>query len=233
MVDGILGMSWAERERGFVVRQIEDRQLSICAGSERLSVSLRHMKRLVRAWRAKGDSGLVSLQRGRVSPLRLETIVRSRIETLLAEKYPDFGPTLAAEKLEELDGIKVSRETVRRLQAILGLWRPKKRRAKRVHPPRERRPRFGELVQIDGSPHDWFEGRGPKCTLIVFIDDATSQLTALYFAPSETTAAYLAALRMQVLAHGCPLAFYSDRHGIFRVNAKEAAVLRLGCPARS
>ncbi len=88
---------------------------------------------------------------------------------------------------------------------------------------RERRPRFGELIQIDGSPHDWFEGRGPRCTLIVFIDDATGCLTALRFAPAETTRAYLGALRDHVLAHGCPAAFYSDRHGIFRVNAKDAA----------
>ena len=87
---------------------------------------------------------------------------------------------------------------------------------------RQRRPRFGELVQIDGSPHDWFEGRGPRCTLIVFIDDATSRLTGLHFAPAETTRAYLVALKSHVLAHGCPLAFYSDRHGVFRVNAKDA-----------
>jgi hypothetical protein len=87
---------------------------------------------------------------------------------------------------------------------------------------RERRPRFGELIQIDGSPHDWFEGRGPRCTLIVFIDDATGRLTALQFASTETTRAYLCALKSHVLAHGCPLAFYSDRHGIFRVNAKDA-----------
>ncbi len=88
---------------------------------------------------------------------------------------------------------------------------------------RERRPRFGELIQIDGSPHDWFEGRGRRCTLIVFIDDATGRLTALRFAPAETTRAYLGALRDHVLAHGCPAAFYSERHGIFRVNAKDAA----------
>lgn len=87
---------------------------------------------------------------------------------------------------------------------------------------RERRPRFGELIQIDGSPHAWLEGRGPRCTLIVFIDDATNRLTALNFAPAETTRAYLEALRGHVLEHGCPLAFYSDRHGIFRVNAKDA-----------
>ncbi len=88
---------------------------------------------------------------------------------------------------------------------------------------RDRRPRFGELIQIDGSPHDGFEGRGPRCTLIVFIDDTTGRLTALRFAPAETTRAYLGALRDPGLAHGCPAAFYSDRHGIFRVNAKDAA----------
>jgi hypothetical protein len=148
---------------------------------------------------------------------------RGRIEALLREKYVDFGATLAAEKLLELDGIKVSIETVRRIQIALGLWRPKTRRARRVFQLRQRRPRFGELIQIDGSPHDWFEGRAPRCTLIVFIDDATGQLTALRFAPVESGAAYLAALRDHVLTHGRPQALYSDRHGIFRVNAKDAA----------
>ena len=141
---------------------------------------------------------------------------------LLKEKYEDFGPTLAAEKLLELEGIAVSRETVRQLQIGEKLWKPKRRRVRRVFQTRERRPRFGELIQIDGSPHAWFEDRGPRCTLIVFIDDATSRLTALRFVPAETTRAYLETLRDHVLAHDCPLAFYSDRHGIFRVNAKDA-----------
>ena len=112
----------------------------------------------------------------------------------MRDKYPDFGATLAAEKLLELDGIKVSIEMVRRIQIELGLWRPKTRRARRVFQLRERRPRFGELIQIDGSPHDWFEGRGPRCTLIVFIDDATGRLTALRLRRSRSGQAYLAAL---------------------------------------
>jgi transposase len=216
-------MSGSERERAFVVRQIVAGRLSQRAGAERLSLSVRQVKRLVRSWRGSGDEGLVSRQRGRVSPRRLAAPLRSRIEVLLKDKYPDFGATLAAEKLAELDGIGVSRETVRQLQIGLGLARVRRRRAKRVHPPRERRPRFGELIQIDGSPHAWFEDRGPRCTLIVFVDDATSRLTALHFAPAETTRAYLSALRAHVLEHGRPLAFCSDRHGIFRINAKEAA----------
>jgi transposase len=222
MVGGVLSMSSEERERGHLVRQAVEGRLSQREASERLGIGVRQFKRLVRAWRAGGDGGLVSRQRGRPSHRRLPDGLRQQLSDLPREKYADFGATLAAEKLVELEQIKISAETVPRLQIELGLWHPKKRRARRVFQPRECRPRFGELVQIDGSPHDWFEGRGPRCTLIVFIDDATSRLTALHFAPVESGAAYLAALRDQILAHGRPLAFYSDRHGIFRVNAKDA-----------
>lgn len=222
MEKGLLAMSASERERSHVMRALSKGLLRQQEAAERLDLSVRQVKRLMRRWRALGDAGLVSRQRGRPSPRRMEGSKRARIEELLRVKYPDFGATLAAEKLSEREGIEVSRETVRRIQMDLGLARARRRRSARVHSPRERRPRFGELIQIDGSPHDWFEGRGPRCTLIVFIDDATSRLTALQFAPTETTKAYLSALRAHVLAHGVPLAFYSDRHGIFRVNAKEA-----------
>jgi transposase len=218
-----LWMSIAERERSHLVRQTQEKHLSQRQASERLGIGVRQFKRLVRSWKQQEDAGLVSRQRGRASNNRLASGERERIAELLRDKYPDFGPTLAVEKLLERDGIAVSAETVRQMQIAMGLWRPKKRRHKRVFQLRERRPRFGELIQIDGSPHAWLEDRGPRCTLIVFIDDATSLLTALHFAPSETTRAYLEALRSHVLAHGRPLAFYSDRHGIFRVNAKDAA----------
>jgi transposase len=222
MADGVLLMSGSERDRAFLVRQAVEGRLGQREASERLGISVRQFKRLVRAWRSGGDAGLVSRQRGRPSHRRMSEAVRTRICGLLKEKYADFGATLATEKLLELDGIKVSVEMVRRIQIGLRLWRPKTRRARRVFQLRERRPRFGELIQIDGSPHDWFEGRAPRCTLIVFIDDATSRLTALRFAPVESGKAYLDTLRDQVLTHGRPLAFYSDRHGIFRVNAKDA-----------
>jgi transposase len=222
MVGDILAMSGQERERSRVVGLISAGHLRQRDGADELGICLRQMKRLLRSWRGSGDAGLVSRQRGRLSPLRLAAGTEEQIVTLLRGAYQGFGPTLAAEKLCERDQISISRESVRRLQVKHGLWRPKRRREKRVFQLRERRPRFGELIQIDGSPHDWFEGRGPRCTLIVFIDDATGCLTALQFAPTETTRAYLLALRAHVLAHGTPLAFYSDRHGIFRVNAKDA-----------
>jgi transposase len=215
-------MSLPERERAFIVRQVEAGQWSQKVAAERLGIGVRQIKRLIRLWRASGDAGLVSRKRGRASNRTLSPAFHAALEEHLRGQYQGFGPTLAAEKLAERDEVKVSAETVRRAQIRLGLWRPKKRRLKRTYQLRDRRPRFGELIQIDGSPHDWFEGRGPRCTLIVFIDDATGRLTALRFVPTETTRGYLEALRVHVLAHGRPLAFYSDRHGIFRVNAKDA-----------
>ena len=222
MCDGVLGMSSAERERLCVIRQVLGKGLRQREAAEQLGICVRQVKRLVRAWRVEGDAGLVSRQRGKLSNRRLDGDVRGRIEAALTDKYPDFGATLAAEKLAELEAIEVSIETVRQIQIGLGLWRPKTRRARRAFQSRHRRPRFGELVQIDGSPHDWLEGRGARCTLIVFIDDATNRLTGLRFAPVESGQAYLTTLRDQILGHGRPLAFYSDRHGIFRVNAKDA-----------
>jgi len=223
VAEGILTMTATERERLVVVRSVVEGRVGQGLASERLGLSGRQVKRLVRRYRTEGDAGLVSKQRGRASNHRLSEGLTQRVRDLLATKYRDFGPTLAAEKLAELEAIAISRETIRRLQIGMKLWKAKRRRVKRIFALRERRPRFGELIQIDGSPHDWFEGRGPRCTLIVFIDDATGRLTALRFAPAETTRAYLGALRDHVLAHGCPAAFYSDRHGIFRVNAKDAA----------
>jgi len=179
-----------------------------------LGSRVRQFKRLVRAWSRDGAAGPVSRQRGRRSHNRLADARRNRILELLKEKYEDFGPTLAAEKLLELDGITVSRETIRQLQIGAKLWKPKRRRVRRVFQTRERRPRFGELVQIDGSPHAWFEGHGPRCTLIVFIDDATSRLMGLRLVPSETAHAYLETLRGYVLTHGRP----ADRTPLLGLN---------------
>jgi transposase len=223
MCADVVGMVAKERERAHAVRLVVEKKLKQREAAERLGVTARQIKRLVRAWREGGDAGLVSKQRGRVSPSQMKVEKREKIEGLLRDKYADFGPTLATEKLIELEGIVVSHETIRQLQIKLKLWKPKAAGHQRVFQPRERRPRFGEMIQIDGSPHDWFEGRAPRCTLIVFIDDATSRLTALRFTPTETTAAYLRALRQHILTYGVPLAFYSDKYGVFRVNAKEAA----------
>jgi hypothetical protein len=183
MAEGVLLMSVKERDRVFLVRQTVEGRLGQREASERLGVNVRKFKRLVRAWRLEGDAGLVSRHRGWSSNGRMGQERRERIADLLRDaRYEGFGASLMAETLE-LERIEVSAETIRQMRIALSLWKPKTRRARRVFQPRERRPRFGELIQVDGSPHDWFEGRGPRCTLIVFIDDATNRLTALRFAP--------------------------------------------------
>jgi hypothetical protein len=217
-----ISMSLSERERAAVVRQIASKQISQVVAAARLGIGVRQMKRVMQAWRLTGDAALVSTKRGQPSNRALPATLHAELEKCLRGPYQGVGATLVAEKLLEREGIAVSAETVRRAQIRLKLHRPKSRKDKRVFQLRERRARFGELVQIDGSPHAWFEARGPRCTLIVFIDDATSRLTGLRFVPAESTQAYLETLRESVLMHGCPLAFYSDRHGVFRVNAKDA-----------
>jgi hypothetical protein len=140
---------------------------------------------------------------------------------LIKTRYADFGPTLAREKLEELHGLFLGKETVRRIMVRAGLWVPRKQRA-RIPQPRYRRPCTGELIQIDGCDHDWFEGRGPACTALVYVDDATSKLMELLFVKSESTFSYFEATRRYIDKHGKPLALYSDKAGVFRVNNKHA-----------
>jgi hypothetical protein len=139
-----------------------------------------------------------------------------RAIALIRQFYADFGPTLAAEKLRERHGVVLGKETVRQLMIAAGLWVARRQRTAPVHQPRSRRSCLGELVQIDGCEHAWFEDRAPPCTLLVFVDDATSRLMQLYFAPTETTFAYFEALRGYVHCHGKPVALYSDKAGIFR-----------------
>ncbi len=206
-----------------VIEAVTDRRLTQTEAGGQLGLTPRQVKRLVAAYRARGAAGLVSQRLGQPSNRRLKEPLREAIRALLVARYPDFGPTLAQEKLLEVHQIEVSIETVRQLQMELGLWRPKRRQAARTFQLRERRGRFGELIQIDGSPHDWFEGRGPRCTLIVFIDDATGRLVQLRFAPSETTAVYMGVLRRHLEQYGRPVALYSDRHSIFRINQVEPA----------
>jgi hypothetical protein len=150
---------------------------------------------------------------------------------LIRRHYRDFGPTLASEYLRERHDLVLSKETVRQMMISAKLWRPHRGPAARLYALRERRPRFGELIQVDGSAHAWFEQRAPQCCLLVFIDDATSRLTELLFVPQESTLGYMQALYAHIQAHGLPMALYSDRHGIFRVNqgpARDDGVTQFG-----
>ena len=177
-------------DRLSVIQQAANRQLRQREAAVQLGLSIRQVKRLDTRFRQEGPPGLVSRHLGRRPGNALSKAVRQEIMGLVHERYADFGPTLACEKLVEQHGYRLSVETLRQWIFAEGLWKPKKRKAARIHQRRPRRPCPGERVQIDGSPHDWFEGRGPCCTLIVFIDDATSKLMALHFVPAETTWAY-------------------------------------------
>ena len=204
-----------------MIREVLGRRLRQREAGERLGICVRQVKRLVRRYRELGARGLVSGHRGRRAPNAILPEVREEILAVVRERYEDFSPTLAQEKLTEVHGYGVSVETLRKWMVAVGLWRSGKRRSARIHQSRPRRPALGELVQIDGSPHAWFEKRGPYCTLIVFIDDATSRLMALRFAEAETTEAYMRTLRGYLDSYGRPVALYSDKHSIFRVNLKD------------
>lgn len=207
-----------EVDRLEVIREVAARRLRQREGAERLRMGVRQVKRLVRRLREEGAKGLRSRRRGRRAPNAIGPEVRGEMMALVRERYEDFGPTLAHEKLTEVHGYGVSVETLRQWMIADGLWQGRQRSAARVHQSRPRRPALGELVQIDGSPHAWFEDRGLRCTLIVFIDDATSRLMALRFAEAETTEAYMRTLRGYLDVYGRPVAVYSDKHSIFRVN---------------
>lgn len=215
-------MNQKEAIRAQVMERLTASEIDQKEASKRLSVSVRQIKRIVRRYRTEGLPGLMSKKRGQPSNRRLDEETKRLSIELVGIHYRDFGPTLACEKLVELHDLQVSTETTRQLMIGAGYWHPKKGGTICAHPMRERRARFGELIQIDGSPHDWFEGRGEYCTLLVFIDDATGRLTQLRFAPTETTLGYMRVLHDHILAHGVPVALYSDKHSIFRINAKEA-----------
>jgi transposase len=188
----------------------------------RLDVSVRQIKRIVKCYRVAGLAGLVNKQRGVPSNRRITEATRQLAIEAIAAYYPDFGSTLACEKLHERHGITLSVERTRQLMIAAGFWKPRTGASVCIHPMRERRARLGEMIQIDGSPHDWFEGRGAYCTLLVFIDDATGRLMQLRFAPNETTLEYMHVLHDHINAHGVPASLYSDKHSIFRINAKGA-----------
>jgi hypothetical protein len=213
-------MSKQEIGRLEVLRRMLDGVISRRRAGELLGLTDRQVRRLRRGYEEIGAAALVSKKRGRPSNRRIDEATRNAIVTRLRTRYQGFGPTLAAEYLGQ-EGYAVSKETLRSWMVEAELWRVAKGRRQKLHPPRLRRSRLGELIQIDGSPRDWFEGRSPRCTLIAFIDDATSCVMAAGFVPVESTQAYLDALHAYVSAYGCPAALYSDRHGIFRKHDPE------------
>ena len=219
----VVAMSHGELCRYDTLLRVERGELRIEDAAALLKLSRRQIFRLLCRLHADGSAGLVSSKRGKPSNRRYSDAFRERVIAVVREHYNDFGPTLAREYLAERHDIHLACETLRLLMIEAGLWKDRDARRPRPYQPRYRRDCRGELVQIDGSKHWGFEERGPQCTLLVFIDDATSELLLLKMVETENTFGYMEATREYIERHGKPVAFYSDKHSVFRnVNASAA-----------
>ena len=214
----LYSVSDKELTRLDTIRKRVEKRLTRAQASELLGLSIRQVQRLKTAYQAHGISGLTSKKRGKPSNRRYPDSFKDYVIHLVRENYSDFGPQLANEKLRERHELHVGVSTLRSWMIESSIWETRKEASKRVYQPRNRRDCFGELIQIDGSDHYWFEDRGDRCTLIVFIDDATGQLMELQFVPSESTFAYFDCTKRYLERYGKPVAFYSDKHSVFRVN---------------
>ena len=211
-------MSQRERDRLKVIHEVASGEggaarLTQARAGELLGLSERQVRRLVKRYRQQGDAGLIHRSRGRPSNRRLPTKLRAQAMKRMRKAYQGFGPTLAAEKLAERDGLVVSRETLRRWMIEEAIWKPRRRRAQH----RQRRLRkecCGEMVQMDTSVHEWFEGRGESAVLVNMIDDATGRVFMRFF-PGDTRAANMTLLRDYIRQHGRPLALYADKASHF------------------
>lgn len=213
----VIGLNGKERDTLRVIGLVDKCVLGPKEGAEALSISARQFRRVRARHREEGDKGIAHRSRGMPSNRRIPEDIRRRAVALISERYPDFGPTLASEKLARCDGIKASDETVRRWMTAEGLWKPKTRREPH-RARRERRRCFGEMVQMDGSHHDWFEGRGEKCVLIAMIDDATNEVIARFY-PGESAESLMGTLKVWLETHGRPRAIYADRHTLWVAKA--------------
>lgn len=216
-----IAMTAEELRRKTIIEQAEEKRITQKEGAEKLGVSERYFRSLLSRHRQQGDAGLVSGHRGKPSNHRMKETKRQEIVEFMDDPiFEGFGPTLLMEKLEELKGINVSKETMRQIMIEEGKHYPKTKKKKIPHPQRERRARRGELVQIDGSYHAWLEERGPKACLLLFVDDATSAVLAAEFVEHESFFAYAKLCKSYFQKVGIPLAFYSDKFSVFRVNSR-------------
>lgn len=224
MVKEVLSMSHQELDRLEVLKLIEDKRINQIQAAQQLNLCTRQLRRIQSNYRKHGAKGIISKHRVKISNNKFSDDFKLEIATLIKEKYHDFTPTFAHEKLVEKHNKKLSVESTRKIMIEHGIWHPKIKKRQKIDQRRAPRSRFGELIQIDGSPHDWFEGRAPNCTLLVFIDDATSNITDLGFYPCENTHAYMDLMKSHIKKYGRPLALYSDQHSIFVPNHKIANI---------
>ena len=181
MAKEVITMSEKEIDRLRILHRVMDRQLTQVYGAKLLSITDRQVRNLLYKIREEGDKGIVHGNRGRRAANKMSTEMEERIERIIERKYPDFGPTLASEKLFEIEGIKLGREKLRQIMIAKGLWKVRRRKKRGGHPWRERKPYLGEMVQFDGSHHMWLEERGPKMVFMGYIDDATNHIFGRFY----------------------------------------------------
>ncbi len=214
-------MKQSDRDRLVTLKKAKKKLISQSDAAAELQVSVRHVKRMLKALKDRGDRAVVHGLRERESNRKIDGKTREKaIKILSADVYKGFGPTLASEHLANKHSIAVSRETLRNWMRAAGLWKGRQRRSRQDHPWRERRSRCGELVQWDTSEHNWLEGRGEEqLYLISMIEDATSRLYAR-FVRSDSTEENMRTLRGYLELYGRPVAFYTDKASLFRNNEK-------------
>jgi transposase len=213
-------LSMKEQKRLQVISEMDAGRVTGREAAQLMGVSLRQARRLLAAYRQKGVEAVVHGNRGRAPASRTPEVTRDKMLTLARTTYLDYNDQHFTEELAEQHGIVLSRSTVRRIRRQAELDSPHKRRAPRHRSRRERYPQVGMLLQIDGSDHDWLEGRGPRLTLIAAIDDATNEVPYALFREQEDAAGYFLLVRQIAESHGLPLALYADRHTIFQSPVK-------------
>jgi transposase InsO family protein len=210
-------MSRREINQISVFENLKGKKMKQKEAAKILNLTTRQIRRKLKYYCLYGEISLINKSRGKPSNRQFSEELWMEITTLLKDKYADFGPTLAAEKLQQNHNLVINKESLRQRMIFEGLWKPKQRKVN-VHLMRERKDCFGELIQLDGSDHAWFEDRAPKCCLIAFIDDATSRIVHLEFTTGETTENLMKTTWTYLKKHGKPASFYSDRGGVYKVN---------------
>lgn len=210
-------MNRKELEQAKLFSEVIKGSITQVEAAARLRMTPRWINKKIKRFVDLQEFGLIHKNRGKASPHRLNESTKELIIKLAKGEWQGFKPTFMTEKLEEYYNVKISKETVRKTLADAGLWDRKERKVK-YRSRRDRRSMVGMMVQLDGSNHDWFEGRAGKCTLLVFIDDATSRILWLEFVPSESLRAVMQATKNYIKKHGIPQFFYSDHGSAFHVN---------------
>lgn len=210
-------MNAKEREQVKIFEQVKQGLITQVEASARLKISDRWVRKKIKRYYEDGDSGLIHKNRGKVSPRQWDDKERQLLLGLLKSEWHGFGPTFAAEKLKEIYNISISREVVRKTMIKECIWKVKQKRSKH-RKWRERKTMLGIMIQLDGSPHDWFEGRGAPCVLLVFIDDATSKILWLEFVTAEAVIPVMRATKSYIEKWGIPQSFYTDYGSVFHVN---------------